>query len=99
MTKIDFEKMEKIKKKLMTQNANMCIGIKFESFFQLSSIKKDRQTALLVIKIDNAKITNLLIEKWLALDHILHKYIRYNLACKVKQSFKYYEYSHVLVYY
>lgn len=91
--------MEKPKEKLVTQNASICISIKIENFFQPSSIKKDKQTTSLVVKINNAKIANILIKKWLALDHTLYRYIRYNLAYKIKQSLKYYKYSHVLVYY
>ena len=99
MTKIDFEKIEEIKEKLVTQNASIYINIKIENLFWLSSIKKDRQKVLLVIKVNNAKMANLLIEEKLVLDHILHICIRYNLICKIKQCFKYYEYGHILVYY
>lgn len=97
VAKIDFKKIEGTKKKLVTQNASMCTGIKIKSLFWLSSIKKDRQTTLLVVEVDNTKITNLLIEKRLILDHTLNRYMRYNPACKVNQCFKYYKYSHVLV--
>lgn len=45
----------------------------------------------LVVKINDTKIANLLIEKKLVLNYILHKYIRYNPTCKIKQYFKYYE--------
>lgn len=51
-----------------------------------------------MIKVDNAKITNLLIEETLVLDHTLHGYMRYNPACKIKQYFKCYEYNYVLIY-
>lgn len=51
----------------------MCTGMKIESFFWLSSTKKDGQTALLVIEVDDAKMANLLIEKELVLDHTLHQ--------------------------
>lgn len=37
-----------------------------------------------MIKVDEIKMANLLIEERLVLDHILHKYIRYNPACKIK---------------
>lgn len=40
ITKIDFEKIKKTKKKLVTQNASLCIGIKFEIFFRLLFSKK-----------------------------------------------------------
>ena len=88
MPKMDFEKMEKTKEKLVTQNASMCTGIKIESLFWLSSIKNDRQTASLVVEVDNAKMANLLIEEGLVLDHILYGCMRYNPTCKVKQCFK-----------
>lgn len=39
----------------------------------------------------------MLIEEELVLDHTLHRCMRYNPACKVKQYFKCYEYSHVFV--
>ncbi len=95
--KIDLEKMEETKEKLVTQNASMCAGMKIKNFFWLSSTKKDRQTASLVIEVDDAKMANLLIEEGLVLDHTLHGCMRYNPACKVKQCFKYYKYSHVSV--
>lgn len=63
MAKIDFKKIEKTKDKLVTQNASMYTSIKIKSFFWLSSIKKDRQTASLIIEFDNAKLANLLIKK------------------------------------
>lgn len=56
MAKIDFEKIEKTKKKLVTQNVNMYISMKIKSFFKLLSIKNKRQTASLVVEIDIAKI-------------------------------------------
>lgn len=45
-----------------------------------------------MIKVDIAKMANLLIEKELVLNHILYGYIRYNSTYKIKQYFKYYEY-------
>ena len=51
-----------------------------------------------MIKINNAKMANLLIKDKLVLDHILHRYMKYNPTCKVKQCFKYYGYDHVSVY-
>lgn len=56
IVKMNFEKMEETKKKVVTQNASMCIGMKIESLFWLSSIKKNRQTASLVLEVDNAKM-------------------------------------------
>lgn len=82
-TKIDLEKSEETKEKLVTQNASMCTGMKIESLFWLSSSKKDKQAASLVIEVDDAKIANLLIEEGLVLDHTLHGCIRYNPACKI----------------
>lgn len=84
MTKIDFEKIEETKEKLMTQNASICRNIKIESLFWLLSIEKNRQIVSLVIKVDNVKMANLLIEEELVMNHILYKCIRYKFACKVK---------------
>lgn len=95
--KIDLEKMKKTKKKLVTQNASMCAGMKIESLFWLSFTKKNRQTTLLLIEVNDAKMANLLIEERLVLDYTLHGCMRYNPACKVKQCFKYYKYGHVSV--
>ncbi len=96
-TKIDFKKIEETKEKLVTHNASMCIGIKIESLFWLSSSKKAKQAASLVIAVDDAKMANLLMEEELILNHTLHGCIRYNPACKIKQCFKCYEYGHVSV--
>lgn len=85
VAKMNFEKRKETKKKLVTQNASMCISMKIESLFWLSSIRKDKKTASLVLEVNNAKMANLLIEERLVLDHTLHRCIRYNLACKVKQ--------------
>lgn len=85
VAKMNFEKMKKTKKKLVTQKASMCISMKIESLFWLSSIRKDKQIVSLVLEVNNAKIANLLIEEGLVLDHTFHRCIRYNLACKVKQ--------------
>lgn len=76
MAKMDFGKMEKIKKKLITQNISIYTGIKIQSLFWLLSVKNDMQIALLIIEIDNTKMVNLLINKKLVLDHILYEYIR-----------------------
>lgn len=86
-----------MKKKLINKNANMCARIKIKSIFWLSEGKKGRQTVLLVVKVDDAKMANILIEEGLVLDHTLHRCIRYNPACKIKQCFKCYKYGHVLV--
>ena len=82
--KIDQEKMEETKEKIVTQNASMCTGMKIESIFWLSTLKKDKRIASLVIEIDDAKMTNTLIEEGLALDHTLHGCMRYNPACRIK---------------
>lgn len=97
--KIDSKKAKKIKKKIILQNANICIDIKIKSIFWLAILKKDKHIFLLVIKINNIKIANILREKKLVLGHILHKYIRYNLICKIKQCFNYSKYDHSSVYY
>ena len=75
----------------------MCTGIKIESLFLLLSIKKDKQTTSLMVKIDKAKIENLLMKKKLVLNQTLYTYIIYNSTYKVKQCFKCYEYSYIFV--
>lgn len=59
--------------------------MRIESLLWLSATKKIRQTASLVVEIDNTKMANLLIEEGLVLDHTLHGYMGYNPACKIKQ--------------
>lgn len=61
-------------------------------------LKKDRCTSSLVIKVDNAKIANTLIEKRLVLDHTLQRCIKYNSTCRMKECFNCYEYGNVSVY-
>ena len=97
IAKIDLEKADETKEKIITQNASMCTGMKIESIFWLSSLKKDRRTALLVIEVDDAKMANMLIEEVLVLDHTLLGCMRYNPACRIKQCFNCNEYSHVSV--
>lgn len=99
MAKMDFKKIEEIKEKLITQNASIYTSINIESLFWLSLIKKERQTASLVIEVDNAKLANQPIEERLFLNHTLYRCMKYNLAYKVKQFFKCYKYGHVSVYY
>lgn len=50
----------------------------------MSSIKKYRQMASLIIKVNNVKMANLVIEEILVLDHVLHECIRYNPTYKIK---------------
>lgn len=38
------------------------------------------------------------MKEGLVLNHILYRCMRYNPACKVKQSFKYYKYGYILIY-
>ncbi len=80
---MDLEKAEDMKEKLVTQNASICKGMKVESIFWSSPAKKDRQTASLVIEVDDAKIANM-IEEGPVLDHTLHGCIRYNPACRLQ---------------
>lgn len=61
----------------------MCTGIKIESIFWLSILKKNKCMLFLVIEIDDAKMANMLIEKRLVLDHTLHRYMRYNSIYKI----------------
>ena len=89
--------MEETKKKIVAQNASMCTGMKIESIFWLSTLKKDKRTASLVIEIDDAKLANTLIKEGLVLDHTLHGFMRYNSACRIKQCFNCYKYGHVSV--
>ncbi len=72
IAKIDLEKAEETKEKIVMQNASICTGITIESIFWLSALKKDKHTSSLVIEVDDAKMTNTLIEEGLVLDHILH---------------------------
>lgn len=82
--KMEFEKMGETKEKLVIQNASIFTSMKIESLFWLSAIKKDRQTASSVIKVDDAKMANLLIKERLVLDQTLHRSMRYNPAYKIK---------------
>ena len=43
------------------------------------------------------QMANMLIEEGLVLDHTLHGCMKYNLACRIKQYFNYYEYGHIWV--
>ena len=75
----------------------MYAGMKIESIFWLSTLKKDRRSSSLVVEVDDAKMANMLIEEGLVLDHTLHGCMRYNPACRIKQCFNCYEYGHVSV--
>lgn len=79
------------------QNTRICISIKIESIFWLSMLKKDKHISSIIIEVDNAKIANILIEKRPVLNYILHRYIKYNLACKIKQYFNCYKYGNISV--
>ena len=98
IAKIDLEKVEETKEKIIMQNASICTRIKIKSIFWLSALKKDKRTSSLVIEVDDAKMVNTLIEEGLVLDHTLHRCMKYNLACKIKQCFHCDEYGHVSVY-
>ncbi len=84
IAKIGLEKAEETKEKIVAQNASMCAGMKIESIFWLSALKKDRRISSLVIEVDDAKMANMLIEEGLVLDHTLHGCMRYNPACRIK---------------
>ena len=73
--------------------------MKIESIFWLSTLKKVKRTSSLVIEVDDANIANMLIEEELVLDHTIHKCIRYNPTCKIKQCFNCYEYGHVSIHF
>lgn len=76
IAKIDLKKAKETKEKIVAQNASMCASMKIESILWLFALKKNRRTSLLVIKVDNAKMANILIEKRKVLDHILHGCMR-----------------------
>ncbi len=97
IAKIDLEKVEETKEKIVAQNASICAGMKIESIFCLSALKKDRRTSSLVVEVDDAKMANILIEERLVLDHTLHGCMRYNPAYRIEQCFNCYEYGHVSV--
>ena len=97
IAKIDLEKAKETKEKIITQNSSICTWMKIESIFLLSLLKKDKRTSSLVIEVDDAKMTNTLIEKGLVLDHTLHGCMRYNLGFRIKQCFNCYKYGHVSV--
>lgn len=99
ITIIDLEKIEEIKENIVVENASIYTGMKIESIFWLSALKKDRSTSWLIIGIDNTKMANILIKEGLVLNDTLHGCIRYNLAYRIKQYFNCYKYSHVLVHY
>lgn len=81
------------------QNTSISTNMKIGNIFWFSTLKKDRHILLLVIEINNAKMTNMLIKEQLVLDHTLYGCMRYNPAYKIKQCFNCYKYNHVLVYY
>ena len=86
ITKTDMEKPKEKKEKIVTQNASICAGMKIKSTFCVFISKKDRRTSSLVVEVADAKMANMLIEEGLVLDHTLHGCMRYNPACKMKQS-------------
>ncbi len=59
--------------------------MKIESIFGLTALKKDKRTLSMVTKVDEAKMTNTLIEERLVLDHTLNGCMRYNPASRIKQ--------------
>lgn len=63
IAKIDLKKIVKRKENIVIQNANIWIEMKIEDILLLSTLKKDNRTFSLVIKIDDAKMANTLIEK------------------------------------
>ncbi len=85
--KIEIEKPEETKEKIITQNASICSGIKIGSIFWLFKSKKEKRTSSLVVELADAKMVNMLIEEGLVLDHTLHGCMRYNPACRIKQCF------------
>ena len=84
IAKIDLEKVEKMKEKIIMQNVSMCIGMKIESFFWLYALKKNRCISSQVIKVNDAKMANTLNEEGLVLDHTLHGCMKYNPAFRIK---------------
>lgn len=76
----------------------MCTGMKIESIVWYFKSKKDKSISLLVIDVIDAKMANIVIEKCLILDYILHECMRYNPACRMKQYLNCYKYGYVSVY-
>ena len=99
IAKIDIETPKDTKEKIVTQNASICVGMKIERIFWLSTSKKDRPTYSQVVEVADAKMENMLIEEELVLNHILPGCRRYNPACRMKKCFNCYEYGHVSVHY
>ena len=99
IVKIDMEKPEETKKKIVKQNASICGGMKIDSIFWLSPSKKDRRTSTLLVEVADAKMASMLIKERLVLSHILYGCMRYNPDCKMKQCFNCYKYSSVSVHF
>lgn len=99
IAKIVLEKGKETREKIAIKNTTICTGMKIEGIFWLSILKKDKRILLLVIKVDNIKIVNILIEKTLIFDHTLYRCIIYNPVRKIKQWFNCYKYNHGSVYY
>lgn len=99
IAKIDLKKAKEKKEKIIIYNASICANIKIENIFWLFILKKNKHTLSIIIKVNNAKMTNMLIQKKLFLDHILHRYMRNNFIYRIKQYFNFYKYDYILVYY
>ncbi len=99
IAKIDMEKPEETKEKMITQNDSICAGIKIESIFWLFTSKQDSRILSLVVEVADVKMANMLIEEELVLDHTLHGCMRYKSICRMNQCFNYYEYGHVSVHF
>lgn len=78
------KKIEEIKKKIVTQNASICMRMKIGGIFWLSTLKKNKRTFSLIIEINDAKMADTLIKKKPVLNHTLHGCMMYNLAYKIK---------------
>ncbi len=76
IAKIDLEKAEETKEKIVAQNVSICAEMKIESIFWLSAMKKDRRILSLVVEVDDTKMANILIDEGLVFDHTLHRCIR-----------------------
>lgn len=94
IVKIDIEKREETKEKIVIQNTSMYARMKMNSIFSLIRLKKNSSISSSVVEAMNAKITNTLIQEKLTLDHFLHGCMRYYLACIMKQCFNRYQYHH-----
>ncbi len=61
IAKIDLEKVEETREKIVAQNTSICTSMNIENIFWLFVLMKDGRILSLVIRIDNTKMANMLI--------------------------------------